>query len=113
MYNDKDLRFQQFDYGTRCNNTRPFHESCNQQKYGSTVPPEYNLGAITAPQVWYACGHWHVLPGPGIRTAAAAGTIGAGRALGVTVDNEYGVRDVSLWFHSHDPSAARVLPSAL
>ncbi len=48
MYYSKELRFQMFDYGTNCTVGEPFHETCNQMKYGSLKPPEYDLSKITA-----------------------------------------------------------------
>jgi len=47
----KELRFQRYDYGTNCSLARPFEETCNQAKYGSLLPPEYDLSKITAPVV--------------------------------------------------------------
>eukprot|EP00879_Flechtneria_rotunda_P024438 GHRR01025908.1.p1 GENE.GHRR01025908.1~~GHRR01025908.1.p1 ORF type:complete len:203 (-),score=36.74 GHRR01025908.1:1176-1784(-) len=48
---DKKLQFQMFDHGTNCKNRTWFAETCNQLAYGSLVPPEYDLGKVTAPQV--------------------------------------------------------------
>jgi hypothetical protein len=31
--------------------TRPYDETCNQWRYGSLQPPEYDLSRITTPQV--------------------------------------------------------------
>ncbi|KIZ02804.1 lipase, family member K [Monoraphidium neglectum] len=43
-----------WDYGTECAKSpgferKAFQESCNQAKYGTTTPPEYDLRQITAP----------------------------------------------------------------
>lgn len=36
---------------------RPFYESCNQEKYNSTVPPTYDLTKVTCPNVMFL-GKW-------------------------------------------------------
>eukprot|EP00878_Enallax_costatus_P000288 GHUV01000360.1.p2 GENE.GHUV01000360.1~~GHUV01000360.1.p2 ORF type:complete len:224 (+),score=18.01 GHUV01000360.1:2065-2736(+) len=51
MLTDGQLRFQMYDYGTNCTKRTRFYETCNQQVYGSLIPPEYDLGKITVPQV--------------------------------------------------------------
>lgn len=47
----KELRFQRYDFGTNCSIAQPFEETCNQQKYGSLTPTEYDLSKVTAPVV--------------------------------------------------------------
>lgn len=59
MLQSKELRFQRWDYGTNCSVARPFEETCNQQKYGSMRPPEYDLSKITAPQVGWIMWRQH------------------------------------------------------
>jgi hypothetical protein len=54
MYYQKNLRFQMFDHGTNCSLSEPFKETCNQMKYGSLRPPEYDLSKITANVVSHA-----------------------------------------------------------
>ncbi|WIA20838.1 hypothetical protein OEZ85_005189 [Tetradesmus obliquus] len=55
MLTDGQLRFQRFDHGTNCSHrNRPYDETCNQQRYGSLQPPEYDLSQITAPQYLFA-----------------------------------------------------------
>lgn len=51
MMASKELRFQRYDFGTNCSIAKPFEETCNQQKYGSLMPTEYDLSKITAPVV--------------------------------------------------------------
>jgi hypothetical protein len=51
QYLRKAGRLLRYDYGTNCSDTGPFKETCNQQKYGSLVPPEYDLGRINTPMV--------------------------------------------------------------
>ena len=53
-YYEKDLRFQMFDHGTNCSLSEPFKETCNQMKYGSLRPLEYDLSKITANVVSHA-----------------------------------------------------------
>lgn len=53
MMVSKELRFQRYDYGTNCSLARPFEETCNQAKYGSLLPPEYDLSKITAPVILF------------------------------------------------------------
>ncbi len=38
-----------FDYGTTCTTWLGLPCKCNQRKYGSMAPPQYNLTAITTP----------------------------------------------------------------
>lgn len=49
MIEDKRLRLQRFDFGTDCANRTRFYETCNQQRYGTLLPPEYNLANIKVP----------------------------------------------------------------
>jgi hypothetical protein len=49
MIEDKRLRLQHFDYGTDCGNLTRYRETCNQQKYGTLEPPEYDLTKIRVP----------------------------------------------------------------
>lgn len=49
MIADKQLRLQKFDFGTDCGNRTRYYETCNQQRYGTLIPPEYNLGNIKVP----------------------------------------------------------------
>lgn len=51
MYKAKRIRYQQYDYGKNCSLAQPFQETCNQQKYGSLKPKEYDLANIKAPVV--------------------------------------------------------------
>ncbi|WIA20837.1 hypothetical protein OEZ85_005188 [Tetradesmus obliquus] len=57
MLTDSQLRFQRFDHGTNCSSrNQQFGETCNQQRYGSLQPPEYDLSQITAPQYLFEAG---------------------------------------------------------
>jgi hypothetical protein len=56
MYLRKAKRLQRYDFGTNCSAALPFKETCNQQKYGSLTPPEYDLGSITTPVVSFEGG---------------------------------------------------------
>jgi hypothetical protein len=38
-----------YDYGTSCTTWLGLPQDCNQRKYGSSQPPQYNLSAITTP----------------------------------------------------------------
>jgi hypothetical protein len=38
---------QRFDFGSNCDNRTMFEESCNQQRYGSMQPPEYDLSRVS------------------------------------------------------------------
>jgi pimeloyl-ACP methyl ester carboxylesterase len=40
-----------YDYGTDCNSTTMFEDSCNQAEYNSLAPPEYEISLITTPTV--------------------------------------------------------------
>eukprot|EP00775_Hariotina_reticulata_P003205 gene3205-3482_t len=46
---DSRLRFQKYDFGTDCSNRTLWHETCNQQKYGTLEPPEYDLSQVKVP----------------------------------------------------------------
>lgn len=67
MISDKELRLQKFDFGTDCANRTRYYETCNQQRYGTLRPPEYNLANIKVPVF--------MLQGEG-RQARAAGSQG-------------------------------------
>jgi hypothetical protein len=47
----KQLTFRAYDHGTNCSIGDPFHETCNQLKYGSIQPPVYDLSKVSAPVV--------------------------------------------------------------
>lgn len=51
MLTDGQLRLQRYDHGSNCSDRTWFYETCNQQAYGSILPPEYDLSRITVPQV--------------------------------------------------------------
>lgn len=51
MLTDGKLRLQRWDFGTNCTDRTWFYETCNQQAYGSLLPPEYDLSRITVPQI--------------------------------------------------------------
>ncbi|KAF6258125.1 Alpha/Beta hydrolase protein [Scenedesmus sp. NREL 46B-D3] len=65
-YKSRELELRMFDHGIACNLTtwhplhgfkpKPFKETCNAAKYGSTVPPAYDLTKVTAPVVIFAAG---------------------------------------------------------
>lgn len=45
-----------FDYGTSCTSWLGLPRDCNQRKYGSLEPPQYNLTAITTPLALFTGG---------------------------------------------------------
>ncbi|WIA37407.1 hypothetical protein OEZ86_014332 [Tetradesmus obliquus] len=54
MLTDGQLRFQRYDFGSNCGNLTNHEETCNQHRYGSMQPPEYDLSKVTAPQAFFA-----------------------------------------------------------
>ena len=63
LFRSSEIAFRKYDFGTDCDTTvwkphsgfqpKPWRESCNQEKYGSRVPPEYDLVKIRTPQVYF------------------------------------------------------------
>jgi hypothetical protein len=41
------LPLQRYDFGANCENRTAFEETCNQQRYGSVQPPEYDLSKVS------------------------------------------------------------------
>jgi pimeloyl-ACP methyl ester carboxylesterase len=51
MLTDNRIRLQRFDFTSNCTDRTWFAETCNQQAYGTLIPPDYDLSRITVPQV--------------------------------------------------------------
>lgn len=49
-------RLQEFDFGQQCHKEFIFRKACNQHRYGSKMPPAYNISSVSVPVALFTGG---------------------------------------------------------